>query len=54
MKPEYDHPDWTAADFVDAQASDALRYGQSQPAPEPHSEPWPSSSAAHSMWPKLR
>jgi hypothetical protein len=57
MKPEWDHPDWTGNDWADAQASDALRYqqqGLSQPAPEPHSEPWPSSGAAQSLWPKLR
>jgi hypothetical protein len=56
MKPQWDNPDgWTSADFQDAQASDVLRYqGCSQPVPEPYSEPWPSSSAAHSLWPKLR
>jgi hypothetical protein len=55
MKPEWDHPDWNSTDWQDAQASDALRYqGGSQPALEPHNEPWPSSGAAQSLWPKLR
>jgi hypothetical protein len=47
--------EWSSQDHADAWASDALRYqGGSQPAPEPYSEPWPSSGAAHSLWPKLR
>jgi hypothetical protein len=56
MKPQWDNPDgWTGSDFADAQASDALRYqGASQPAPEPYIEPWPSSGAGRSLWPKLR
>ena len=55
MKPESERDGWTGDDWADAQASDALRYqGGSQPAPEPYSEPWPSSGASKSLWPKLR
>jgi hypothetical protein len=43
--------EWSWQDHADAQASDGLR---SQPAPEPYSEPWPSSGAGRSLWPKLR
>jgi hypothetical protein len=55
LKPEWERDGWTGDDWLDAQASDALRYqGASQPAPEPHSELWPSSSAGRALWSKLR